>query len=74
MCTLLEKRYHEYLQDMKLNNFDGYIDLWKFNLRRYTVEEGMTIAGLANIMNTTFNRTRRLLDCFKNDGLGLVRL
>ena len=67
----IQKRYHEYLVDMKLNNFDGYVDLWKFNLRRYTLEEGVTIATLANVMNTTFDKTRRLLDSFKKDGRDL---
>ena len=67
----IKERYHAYLEDMKHNNFDGYIDLWKFNLRRYTLEEGMTRADLENVMNTTTSRARRLLNCFRNDGRDL---
>ena len=33
-------RYHEYLDNMMHNDFDKYIDLWKYNMQRYATQEG----------------------------------
>ena len=32
------------------------IDLWRFNMRKYLEEDGMTQDDLANIMNTTTSK------------------